>query len=72
MKPTKHPTELTIKPAEGLIVRCPSGALLAKDGETVKRSAYWIRRLNDGSVVEIKTLPKAGAKPKTSTEDNNA
>lgn len=65
--------ELIIKPQSGLLVRHPDGKPLAKDGEKVKRSAYWIRRVNDKSVIELKTLPEKKAAPaQTSTEEPKA
>jgi len=50
---------IKVKPAEGLIVRDPATreALPAK-GRSVPRNAYWLRRLNDGDVVEA-TAAKA-------------
>lgn len=43
---------MTIKPAPGLRVRTPDGGLLPESGATVERSSYWIRRLDDGDVIE--------------------
>ena len=52
-----------LKPAnESLLVRHPDTKRpLNKDGEEVKKSTYWLRRLKEGSVIEIE---KAEAKPK--------
>lgn len=52
-----------LKPAkQGLIVRHPETKRpLKEEGEEVKKSSYWLRRLKEGSVIEDK---KAEAKPK--------
>lgn len=42
---------ITIKPAVGRRVRHENGRLLADAGETVDRTAYWVRRLDDEDVV---------------------
>jgi len=52
-----------VKPKQpGAIVRFPGDPrrTLAEAGEEVPRTPYWIRRLNDGSIVETKP-----AAPKT-------
>jgi hypothetical protein len=43
-----------LKPAkEGLIVRHPETKRpLRQEGEEVKKSSYWLRRLKEGSVIE--------------------
>lgn len=53
-------TKRNIKPArEGLVVRMAgSGKALPADGDTVTWSPYWQRRLDDGSVVEVKEETK--------------
>jgi len=39
----------------GQIVRHPdTKRLLKQEGEEVKKSTYWLRRLNEGSVIEVK------------------
>lgn len=43
----------TLKPAVGLQVRKPTGSHLAPEGEPVEMTSYWLRRLNDGDVVEV-------------------
>lgn len=51
-------SQRTIKPADGLLVRCPdNGRPLAAKGEPVVWSAYWQRRFNDGDVVEVEIVP---------------
>lgn len=56
----------TLKPAPGLRVRRPDGALLAADGEPVEMSSYWLRRLADGDVVEVEaSAPAAPSARKT-------
>lgn len=55
----KTATTLSIKPKfVGLLVRKPDGQSLNKTGETVPRTGYWVRRLNEGDVIEVK-LPLA-------------
>lgn len=45
----------TIKPAEGCTVLCPDTyEALSADGKAVVLDSYWIRRLNDGDVIEVK------------------
>lgn len=52
---SKSITTLTIKPKfSGLLVRMPNGERLQEEGETVPRTAYWLRRLKDGDVLEVK------------------
>lgn len=59
---------ITIKPTKvGVNVAKPDGAKLKAEGETVKRSAYWVRRLNDGDVVLVETK-KAATATATTTE----
>lgn len=66
-------TELILAPNEGLLVRHPDGKPLSKEGEKVKRTAYWIRRLKDKSVIELEKLPeKKAVEAKTPTEDAKA
>lgn len=43
----------TLKPANGIHLRKEDGAILAEAGETVIASSYWMRRLDDGDVVEV-------------------
>ncbi|MDU7778699.1 MAG: DUF2635 domain-containing protein [Aeromonas caviae] len=51
--------ELTLKPKPGLTVRKPDGNKLAEAGETVSRNSFWLRRLADGDVTEVKPAGKA-------------
>jgi hypothetical protein len=44
--------DLYLKPGEGRRVRKPDGLLLDAEGEFVSRETYWLRRLDDGDVVE--------------------
>lgn len=57
-------SKIFIKPAPGLKVRTPQGPFLLEEGEAVERDSFWIRRLNDGDVIETES-PKA-KKPQTS------
>lgn len=44
-----------IKPAPGRIVKDPETLQpLAEDGETKPQDVYWLRRINDGDVIETK------------------
>jgi len=55
-----------LKPAKsGLIVRHPDTKRpLKEEGQEVKKSTYWSRRLREGSVVEIKKAEaKVAAQP---------
>lgn len=54
---------INIKPAKPAVpVRKPNGEYLNAEGEKVERSSFWVRRLNDGDVVELKAAKaKAGA-----------
>ncbi len=53
-----------IRPAPGLKVRDPDlRDLLPAEGREVPDSDYWIRRLRDGDVIEIKAA--RGASPKS-------
>lgn len=45
--------KIFVKPVTpGLRVRAPSGAVLPDEGDYVERESYWLRRINDGDVVE--------------------
>ena len=54
--------DIFVKPKSGLTVRKPDGSKLAADGETVTRSSFWVRRLQDGDVVEVTQAAKAAKK----------
>lgn len=49
------PDTIEVKPAEGRQVRDPGdrNRLLPSEGKRVTRTAYWLRRLAQGDVVEI-------------------
>lgn len=51
-------SKIHIKPAPGLKVRTQKGEFLPEEGDTVERDSFWVRRINDGDVVET-TPPKA-------------
>ncbi|QJT15263.1 DUF2635 domain-containing protein [Aeromonas sp. 2692-1] len=51
--------ELYLKPKEGLIIRKPDGSKLAAEGERVPRTSFWLKRLADGDVVNMKPAAKA-------------
>jgi hypothetical protein len=52
---------VTLKPTAGRHLRKENGQILAVGGETVIATSYWLRRLNDGDVVEV--IPE-DSKPK--------
>jgi len=48
---------ITIKPINGLTVLDPlTYVQLNESGEEKPRSEYWLRRLADGDVIEVKTV----------------
>lgn len=47
----------TLKPAPGLKVRMPNGNHLPDGGAEVELNSYWLRRLNDGDVVQAAAKP---------------
>ncbi|WP_303845274.1 DUF2635 domain-containing protein [Aeromonas sobria] len=51
--------ELYLKPAPGLVIKKPDGSKLAADGEKVPRTSFWLKRLADGDVVNVKPAAKA-------------
>lgn len=53
-----------LKPKEGLVVRDPNDMLpLPKEGKEVHGNlSFWVRRLEDGDVIEVKR-PAATEKP---------
>ena len=56
--------EIKIKPkVKGVLVRDPiTREPLKANGEMKPRNAYWLRRILDASVVEVKDKKKEGAK----------
>lgn len=52
--------KILVKPkSESIQVRKPDGKPLAKTGEQVTRTAFWIRRIKDGDVVTVKSITPA-------------
>ncbi|MDM5141737.1 DUF2635 domain-containing protein [Aeromonas bestiarum] len=51
--------ELYLKPAPGLVIKKPDGSKLAAEGERVPRTSFWLKRLADGDVVNVKPAAKA-------------
>lgn len=45
-------------PIKGARVRKPDGSILRAEGESVERSAFWLRRENDGDVA-LEAIPAA-------------
>ena len=53
-----------LKPKKkGLKVRKPDGSHLEPEGEKVSYNAYWVRRINEGDVVQLKSLPNKEPAP---------
>jgi hypothetical protein len=50
---------LNLQPAPGLVIKKPDGSKLAADGEKVPRTSFWLKRLADGDVNEVKPAAKA-------------
>ena len=51
---------IKVKPKKGLLVRDPkSRKPLEEAGEEKPRDTYWLRRLKDESVIEVKSIAKA-------------
>ncbi|MCQ4108088.1 DUF2635 domain-containing protein [Aeromonas sp. JL9] len=55
--------ELYLQPAKGLVIKKPDGSKLAAEGEKVPRTSFWLKRLADGDVNEVKPAAKATKKP---------
>ena len=55
--------DIIVKPKPGLTGRKPDGSKLQADGERVSRTSFWIRRLQDGDVTEVKPAAKAAKNP---------
>ncbi len=52
-----------VKPKSGLKVPDPEkGGFLPQEGREVEASAYWLRRLNEGDVIESTPTKPKGAK----------
>lgn len=61
-----------LKPKDGLNVPNPLTKLnLNKDGEPVVMSTYWVRRLKDGDVVEVKESKKQLRDNESPKKSNN-
>ncbi|WP_200286534.1 DUF2635 domain-containing protein [Pantoea ananatis] len=57
---------MKLKPANGRSVPDPArGDILPKEGRNVEISTYWLRRIKDGDVTEVKAETKASAKDAT-------
>lgn len=58
-----HPESFFIKPAPGLRIADPkTGVYLPESGAVMPRSAFWLRRLKDGDVIEAKNPDSAPVK----------
>lgn len=54
--------KIAIKPKSGKVkVRKPDGQWLSQNGETVKRTAYWLRRIKDGDVIVLDKTGQANS-----------
>ena len=60
---------VTVKPTQGSYLRKPNGQVLSPDGETVTATSYWLRRLDDGDIIEVDAQqPQAVAVQKAAAE----
>lgn len=59
MKIHVKPTKPSVK------VRKPDGKYLAEQGEEVTKSAFWVRRINDGDVITTKLTKAVSTKTAT-------
>jgi hypothetical protein len=62
-----------VKPQEGMKVRMPAadgGSFMRAEGQQVKDSVYWRRRLKEGSVVEASAKPEPKSVTKKTTKDS--
>ncbi|EOW9186973.1 DUF2635 domain-containing protein [Vibrio cholerae] len=51
--------QIKVKPAKASVpVRKENGEFLKQEGEAVARSAFWVRRLKDGDVVQVEQSAK--------------
>ena len=50
-------------PVNGRRIRKPDGTLLAKDGEQVEKSSYWLRREKDSDVALTPAGLSSAGKP---------
>lgn len=51
---------INVKPKKGLLVRDPeTREPLKAAGEEKPRTTYWLRRIKDESVIEVKSIAKA-------------
>lgn len=57
---------MNIKPVGGKSVPDPErGGILPPEGRNVEPSSYWLRRIEDGDVVEVPAESETQAKPTT-------
>ena len=60
---------ITVKPAHDRRVVDPATRKpLPADGAEVERSVYWLRRLREGDVTEVKAASQPAAKPASKTK----
>lgn len=52
---------VTLKAVHNLKIRKEDGQYLAEDGETVIATSYWLRRLDNGDVVETRLIASVEA-----------
>jgi len=60
-----HPTTFFVRPKKGLRMADPkTGDYLPESGMLMPRSGFWLRRLKDGDVIEVKTVnPEPASAP---------
>jgi hypothetical protein len=60
---------ILLKPkSKDVPVRKPEGGFLAEKGEEVERTSYWVRRIKDGDVIDVKAEAEQAAKAKATTK----
>ncbi|WP_153448478.1 DUF2635 domain-containing protein [Vibrio algicola] len=61
--------KIYVKPNKANVkVRKPDGKYLAEQGEEVTKSAFWVRRINDGDVVASEPTPTTKPKKAAAVE----
>ena len=65
--------KVTLKPGDGLTIRDPETLqFLSEAGEIKPLSAYWLRRLAEGDVVEVEAVPSPAKKSEKQTDNNDS
>jgi hypothetical protein len=65
----QDPSSIFIKPASGLRIADPkTGEYLPEGGMLMPRSGFWLRRLKDGDVIEVKQAAQAAKSAKKASD----